>query len=119
MGNSRRPPIRKPSMAPPGPPRDSQSSIRTTQPTPIIVPKPKVKYSIVLRFPCSRSRGPRLALILCLSGSTDERLARDKPSVLQPEKDGRSAFPRNDDEEVVEIGVADRHWRRDVERAQQ
>ena len=28
--------MRKPSIAPPGPPRDSQSSIRTTQPTPII-----------------------------------------------------------------------------------
>jgi len=31
-------------MPPPGPPRDSQSSIRTTQPTPIIVPNPNVKY---------------------------------------------------------------------------
>ena len=31
-------------MPPPGPPRVSQSSIRTSQPTPIIVPKPKVKY---------------------------------------------------------------------------
>src|SRR5262249_34542835 len=33
-----------------------QSSIRTSQPTPIIVPNPKVKYSTVLRLPCSRSR---------------------------------------------------------------
>src|SRR5262245_39857040 len=32
-------------MAPPGPPRESQSSIRTTQPTPTIEPKPNVKYS--------------------------------------------------------------------------
>src|ERR1041385_5357540 len=43
-------------MPPAGPPRDSQSSIRTSQPTPIIVPNPKVKYSTVLRLPCSRSR---------------------------------------------------------------
>src|SRR5438093_14359 len=40
-------------MPPPGPPRDSQSSMRTTHPTPIIVPKPKVKYSTVLRPPWS------------------------------------------------------------------
>src|SRR5437868_209631 len=40
-------------MPPAGPPRVSQSSMRTSQPTPIIVPKPKVKYSIVLRLPCS------------------------------------------------------------------
>jgi hypothetical protein len=40
-------------MPPPGPPRDSQSSIRTSQPTPIIEPKPNVKYSIVLKLPCS------------------------------------------------------------------
>ncbi len=46
--------MRKPSIPPAGPPRDSQSSIRTTQPTPIIVPKPKVKYSTVLRPPRSR-----------------------------------------------------------------
>ena len=40
-------------MPPPGPPRDSQSSIRTSQPTPIIVPNPNVKYSTVLRLPRS------------------------------------------------------------------
>ena len=34
---------RYPSMPPPGLPRASQSSIRTTQPTPIIVPNPNVK----------------------------------------------------------------------------
>src|SRR5438093_9948907 len=39
--------MRKPSMPPAGPPRDSQSSISTSQPTPIIVPKPNVKYSTV------------------------------------------------------------------------
>src|ERR671933_252230 len=44
--------MRNPSMPPAGPPRASQSSIRTTHPTPIIVPKPNVKYSIVLRPPC-------------------------------------------------------------------
>src|SRR4030095_12113375 len=53
MGKSSRPPIRKPSIPPAGPPRDSQSSIRTTQPTPIIVPNPKVKYSTVLSPPRS------------------------------------------------------------------
>jgi hypothetical protein len=40
-------------MNPPGPPRDNQSSISTSQPTPIIVPKPKVKYSTVLKLPWS------------------------------------------------------------------
>src|SRR6184192_54304 len=40
-------------MPPPGPPRASQSSISTSQPTPIIVPKPKVKYSTVLSPPWS------------------------------------------------------------------
>src|SRR5579864_2556368 len=53
IGNSSRPPIRKPSMPPPGPPRISQSSIRTSQPTPIMVPKPKVKYSTVVSPPRS------------------------------------------------------------------
>src|SRR5262245_49917148 len=43
--------MRKPSIPPTGPPRASQSSIRTTQPTPIMVPKPKVKYSTVLSPP--------------------------------------------------------------------
>ena len=44
-------------MPPAGPPRDSQSSIRTTQPTPIIVPKPNVKYSTVLKPPRSLTIG--------------------------------------------------------------
>src|SRR5574342_11183 len=47
--------MRKPSIPPAGPPRESQSSIRTTQPTPIIVPKPKVKYSTVLSPPRRRA----------------------------------------------------------------
>ena len=46
-------------MPPAGPPRVSQSSIRTSQPTPIIEPNPKVKYSIVLRLPCSLGIGAR------------------------------------------------------------
>src|SRR5262249_2085875 len=59
MGNSSSPPSRNPSMPPAGPPRVSQSSIRTSQPTPIIVPNPNVKYSTVLRLPCRRSRAIR------------------------------------------------------------
>src|SRR5580704_14493452 len=57
IGNSRRPPSANPIIAPPGPPRVSQSSIRTSQPTPIIVPKPNVKYSMVLRPPRSADDG--------------------------------------------------------------
>src|SRR5215831_2257152 len=51
------PPSANPSMPPPGPPRASQSSISTSQPTPIIVPKPNVKYSTVERPPCNRGEG--------------------------------------------------------------
>jgi hypothetical protein len=40
------PAARKQTIAPPGPPRESQSSIRTTHPTPTIEPNPKVKYSM-------------------------------------------------------------------------
>ena len=51
----------------------SQSSIRTTQPTPIIVPKPNVKYSIVLRLPwsagCVESRAE--AIRCCTIPGTD------------------------------------------------
>src|SRR4051794_5698271 len=53
MGSSSRAPPRNPSIDPPGPPRPSQSSITTSQPTPTIVPKPKVKYS---RAPSVRRR---------------------------------------------------------------
>src|ERR1017187_427064 len=45
MGSSSAPPIAKPRMAPRGPPRPSQSSITTSQPTPIMVPKPSEKKS--------------------------------------------------------------------------
>src|SRR5262245_51322252 len=43
-------PPRKPSMAPPGPPRPSQSSMTTSQPAPTILPKPNVKYSSAPRL---------------------------------------------------------------------
>src|SRR3954462_380154 len=36
---------KKPSIAPAGPPRASQSSMMTSQPTPTMLPKPNVKYS--------------------------------------------------------------------------
>src|SRR6266516_2607595 len=45
IGSSRSAPPRKPSIAPPGPPRPSQSSMMTSQPTPTMLPKPNVKYS--------------------------------------------------------------------------
>src|SRR6266850_8151085 len=44
----------KPSMAPPGPPRPSQSSMMTSQPTPTMLPKPNVKYSRAPRLLVSR-----------------------------------------------------------------
>src|SRR5213075_2946691 len=44
-GMSSSAPPRNPSIAPPGPPRPSQSSMMTSQPTPTMLPKPKVKYS--------------------------------------------------------------------------
>ena len=75
-------------MPPPGPPRVSQSSIRTSQPTPIIVPKPKVKYSTVLRppwRPCAVAR----------------------PSVFEAEQDGLRVPARDDDEDVVVLGVGE------------
>src|SRR5580765_6555818 len=64
MGKRSRPPIRKPSIPPAGPPRDSQSSIRTTQPTPIIVPKPNVKYSTVFSPPRRRVTPPHYTGLL-------------------------------------------------------
>src|SRR5882672_10056599 len=37
--------MKKPSIAPAGPPRPSQSSMMTSQPAPAMLPKPNVKYS--------------------------------------------------------------------------
>src|SRR6266849_1578044 len=80
-------------MPPPGPPRDNQSSIRTTQPTPIIVPKPKVKYSTALRRPWSwevvdgRVEGMRGRTIcqmvgLGAEGSGKWSMTRHEPSAM-------------------------------------
>src|SRR5207248_5330010 len=44
-GTSATPPNRKPSMAPIGPPRTSQSSRRIIQPTPTMEPNAKAKYA--------------------------------------------------------------------------
>src|SRR5436190_1698608 len=49
-GMSSSAPPRKPSIAPPGPPRPSQSSMTTSQPAPTILPKPNVKYSSAPRL---------------------------------------------------------------------
>src|SRR5689334_16380497 len=65
-------------MPPAGPPRDSQSSIRTSQPTPIIVPNPKVKYSTVLRLPCSRSRCAIRARTITAARSNDPVCGRTR-----------------------------------------
>src|ERR1044071_6229420 len=43
-------PSRNPSMAPAGPPRASQSSMMTSQPTPTMLPNPNVKYSSAPRL---------------------------------------------------------------------
>src|SRR5438552_2896626 len=66
-------------MPPPGPPRDSQSSIRTSQPTPIIVPKPNVKYSTALRLPwrCGASGFDSGA-------DMDGKIISPEPSALSP-----------------------------------
>src|SRR5262250_1578716 len=45
IGNSARPPMRKASTTPNGPPRESQSSMTTSQPTPTMVPNPSEKKS--------------------------------------------------------------------------
>src|SRR6266496_1018121 len=45
MGSRSNAPPKKPIMAPPGPPRRSQSSITSSQPAPTMLPKPNVKYS--------------------------------------------------------------------------
>ena len=45
-------------MAPPGPPRPSQSSISTSQPTPTMVPKPKAKCSRLEVVRCSVGPAP-------------------------------------------------------------
>ena len=47
-------PPRKPSTAPPGPARDSQSPSSMTQAEPIIVPKPSAKYWNAPTLPPSR-----------------------------------------------------------------
>ena len=47
------PPRANASIAPTGPPRDNQSSIKTTHPTPTMLPKEKVKYSTVVSVRCS------------------------------------------------------------------
>src|SRR2546421_477366 len=57
IGKRSTPPTANPSMPPAGPPRASQSSISTSQPTPIIVPNPNVKYSMVDRPPLKRVDG--------------------------------------------------------------
>src|ERR1700758_749048 len=69
-------------MPPAGPPRASQSSMRTSQPTPIIVPNPKVKYSTVDRPPWRRVDG--MKRLYDMAVTHQPRASFQSPRFAQP-----------------------------------
>src|SRR5271169_3373193 len=76
MGRSASPPMANASTAPMGPPRSSQSSMTTSQPTPTMVPKPSEKKSA--------RRNLRAREIMNVRGySASSRLGNEEASAFQ------------------------------------